>query len=63
MERAIAVDETASALGFLRDVRLCTSSSGGEGVETEISTGGFDLRNLDMKVGDKINSATRLVAT
>ena len=31
MERAIAVDEAARALGFLRDVNLCTSSAGDGG--------------------------------
>ena len=58
MERAIAVDEMASALEFLRDVRLCTSSVGGVGVETDMSAGGFDLRNRGnmMEAGGQINS-------
>ena len=42
MERAIAVDEAARALGFLRDVNLCTSSAGDGG-----SVGGdINLRKL-----------------
>ena len=61
MERAIAVDKTASVLGSLWDVRFWTSSGGGVGVETEASASGTDLRNRGMmKVGDKIDLATRL---
>ena len=42
MERAIAADEAARALGFLRDVNLCTSSAGDGG-----RVGGdIKLRNL-----------------
>jgi len=57
MERAMAVDETARALEFLRDARFCTSSTGGVGSETEISLGCFDLPKMGiMEVDDKINS-------
>ena len=45
MERAMAVDEATSALGFRLDVRLCTSSAGDVGVET---AGCFDLRRKGM---------------
>jgi len=44
MERAMAIDEAASASGFLLDVRLGTRSAG-VGVET---AGLFDLRRKDM---------------
>ena len=58
----MAVDETASVLGFLWDVRFRTSSGGGVGVETEISAGGFDFGSRGMmEAGGEINSATRWV--
>jgi hypothetical protein len=39
-----------------RDVRSCTNSAGGVGVETEISVGGFDLRKRRItKVDGQIN--------
>ena len=60
----MAVDETASVLEFLLDVRFRTNSGGGVGVETEVSAGGFDLRNRGMMgVGDEIDLATRLAVT
>ena len=54
MERAIADDEAASALGSLLDVNFCTNSAGDGGVVA----GGFDLRKLGIvtKVDGKINS-------
>jgi len=53
----MAVDETARALEFLRDVRFCASSTGGVGSETEISLGRLDLPKMGiMKVDDKTNS-------
>ena len=54
MERAIAVDEAARALGFLRDVNLCTSSAGDGG-----RVGGdINLRKLGiaMRTDGKISS-------
>jgi hypothetical protein len=57
-ERAMVVDEAASVLESLRgrDVRFCTNSAGGVGVETEVSAAGFDLRRRCIaKAGGKIN--------
>ena len=53
----MAVDETASVLELLRDVRFRTSSGGGVGVETEISVGSFNLRKRGImtKVKDQSN--------
>lgn len=57
MEKAIAADEPASALESPRgrDLKCCTNSEGGVGVETEISKGRFDLRKRGItKVNEQI---------
>lgn len=66
MERAMAVEETASALESLRDARSCTSSAGGVGVETEIGARPFDLRKrgiteVDEQIKSKTGLASRLI--
>ena len=56
MERAIAVDVAASALGSLRSTRFRTSSARDAGFEAEISGSDFDLRRKRIaEVDDKIN--------
>jgi len=58
IERAIAVDEAASALESPRgsEVRFCTNSVGDVGVVTEISAGLSNLRMRGItKVGDKVH--------
>ena len=56
MERAIAVDVAASALGSLRSTRFRTSSARDAGFEAEISGCDFDLRRKRIaEVDDKIN--------
>ena len=51
----MAVEETASALEFLRDTRFCTSSTGGVGSEAEMSVDCFDLRKRGIaKVDDQM---------
>lgn len=55
MERAMAVDEAASALGLLRDrdLNFCASSSGEIGVET---VGSLDFRRRDIaRTGGQID--------
>ena len=47
VERAITVDEAASALGFLRDVYFCTSSAGDGGC----AGGDINLRKLGIAMG------------
>ena len=55
MERATAVDATASVLESFRDTRLFTTFLGGVGVE--ISVKDFDLKRRRMaKVDGEINS-------
>jgi len=57
MERAIAVDEMARALEFLRDARSCASCTGGVGVGAGVSLGRFDVPKMGMmEVGDQISS-------
>lgn len=53
IERAMAVDETASALEFLREMRSCTRFVGDvHGVETGMSSSRFDLRKRGITVVD-----------
>ena len=53
----MALDERASALESLRDVRFCTSSAGDAGVGTGISSDRFDLPKRGMaKVDGEISS-------
>ena len=58
MERAIAVDEAASALGSLRDMKVCIRSFGCGGVVA----GDPDLWGLDitMRADGKIDSTIGL---
>jgi hypothetical protein len=63
IERVMAVDEAATVLRSLRDVRFCTSSVGDVGVEAEISVGGFDLRKRGiMRMDVQINTITGLTS-
>jgi hypothetical protein len=54
MERAMAVDDAASALKSLRDVRSCTE---GVGIESGVSVSSFGLRRRRIARADsRINS-------
>ena len=53
----MAVDETARVLEFLRDVRSCTSCTGGVGVRAGVSLGRFDFPKMgimEVEVDDQI---------
>ena len=63
MERAIADDVAASALGSLRDVRFWTDSAEDVGVGDGVSADGFDLWKKGITMVDvRINSIIGLTS-